>query len=199
MRSESQHRAQTGSLHQECSQGGSGDRAGARSQTHHQVDSQNKQTHSQDHIWESQNRRVSFRMPGGEDSVTESREPSDKLPIKDLESWLDHQADELGTPTWWGELKAIPGIMDLCRFAQKIHVSFHVPEIRSQASPNQGYSAPPAPKVSTEEPSYLKGWNTKMCSEGQSSSLKHTANVYSIGWKRFICWHAWMLAPWQRV
>ena len=85
-------------------------------------------------------------MPGGKDSATESWEPSNELPIKDLESWLDHQADQLGTPTWWGELKAIPGIMDLCRFARKICMSFHILEIRSWASPNQGYSAPPAPK-----------------------------------------------------
>ena len=45
-----------------------------------------------------------------------------------------------------GELKAIPGITDLCKFAWKIHASFCIPEIRSQASPDQSYSAPPAPK-----------------------------------------------------
>ena len=85
-------------------------------------------------------------MPEGEDLATESREPSVKLPIKDLELWLDQQADQLGTPTWWEELKAIPGITDLCKFTPKICTSFHVPEIQSQTSPNQGYSAPPALK-----------------------------------------------------
>ena len=85
-------------------------------------------------------------MPDDEDSVTESWEPSIEPPIKNLESWLDHQADQLGTPTWWGELKAVPGITDLHRFAQKIWASFHILEIRSWASPNQGYSTPPAPK-----------------------------------------------------
>ena len=85
-------------------------------------------------------------MPYDEDSATESREPSIELPIKDLESWLDHQADQLGTPTWWGELKAVPGVTDLHRFAWKIWASFHILEIQSLASPNQGYSAPPAPK-----------------------------------------------------
>ena len=59
-------------------------------------------------------------MPEDEDSVIERREPSDKLPIKDLESWLEYQVDQLGTPTWWGELKAIPGVADLCKFAQKV-------------------------------------------------------------------------------
>ena len=146
MQSESRHRAQSGGLHWECSQGGSGDQARTWPQDRHQVASQNEWTCSQDHIRESQNRRVSFRMPDDEDLATESQEPSVELPIKDLESWLDHQADQLGMPTWWGELKAVPGITDLCRFAQKIRASFHVPEIWSWASPNQGYSAPPAPK-----------------------------------------------------
>ena len=139
-------------------------------------------------------------MPGGEDSATESQEPSDKLPIKDLESWLDHQADQLGTPTWWGELKAVPGIMDLCRFAWKICMH---PSTYWRFSPGHPLIRvilhPQLLKVSTEEPSYLRGWNTKMCGEGQSSSLKPIANVYSIGWKRFICWQAQMLTPWQRV
>ena len=85
-------------------------------------------------------------MPEGEDLVTESREPSTEPPIKNLESWLDQQADQLGTPTWWEELKAIPGITDLHKFARKIHASFHVLEIQSRASSDQGYSAPPAPK-----------------------------------------------------
>ena len=85
-------------------------------------------------------------MPEDGDLVTESRDTSAKLPIKDLESWLEYQVDQLGTPTWWGELKAIPGMVDLCRFAQKIRASFHVPEIWSWASPSQDYSAPLAPR-----------------------------------------------------
>ena len=85
-------------------------------------------------------------MPEGEDLATESWAPSIKPPIKDLELWLEQQADQLGTPTWWEEIKAVPGITDLCKFARKIHMSFHIPEIWSRASPNQGYSAPPAPK-----------------------------------------------------
>ena len=59
-------------------------------------------------------------MPEDEDSVAESREPTTELPIKDSESWLDYQVDQLGTLTWWGELKAIPSVMDLSRFVQKI-------------------------------------------------------------------------------
>ena len=122
------------------------DWAGAQTQNYHQVDPQNEQAHSQDHIQEPPNKRVSFQMPEDGDLATESREPSAKLPIKDLESWLDYQADQLGTPTWWGELKAVPGMADLHRFTQKIRASFHVPEIRYWASPSQGYSAPLAPR-----------------------------------------------------
>ena len=85
-------------------------------------------------------------MPEDEDSETASQEPSVELPTKDLEQWLDHQADQLGTPTWWGELQAVPSITDLCQFAQKIWASFHVPEIQFWACPDHGYSAPPAPK-----------------------------------------------------
>ena len=64
-----------------------------------------------------------------------TRNLSVEPPIKDLELWLDQQADQLGTPTWWEELKAFPGIMDLCKFTQKICTSFHVAEIWSRVSP----------------------------------------------------------------
>ena len=146
MQSGSQCRVQARSQHRAHSQGWSEDLAEAQTQNHCQVDSQNEQAHSQDHIWEPPNKRVSFQMPEDGDLVTESRDPSAKLPIKDLELWLEYQANQLGTPTWWGELKAIPGVADLHRFTQKIQVSFHVPEIQSRASPSQDYSAPLAPR-----------------------------------------------------
>ena len=69
-----------------------------------------------------------------------------ELSINDMELWLEHQAEQLGTPMWWGELEAIPGIMDPHKFTQKIHASFYVPEVQSRMSPGQGYSAPPAPR-----------------------------------------------------
>ena len=59
-------------------------------------------------------------MPEDKNPKVESQELSVEPPIKDLEQWLDHQADQLGTPTWWGELQAVLGITDLRRFAQKI-------------------------------------------------------------------------------
>ena len=84
---------------------------------------------------------VSFRIPEGEDSATENWEPSVKPPIKDLELWLDQQADQLGTPTWWEELKAVPGIT-----SANLPCCTLPAEIQFWASPDQSYSAPPAPK-----------------------------------------------------
>ena len=51
-----------------------------------------------------------------------------------------------GHPHMVGELETVPGITDPCKFTQKIHASFYVPEVRSRVSPGQGYSAPPAPR-----------------------------------------------------
>ena len=158
VRVEAGHRTRSGSRHRAPSgdwcrvwsrnryQAHSQDRPGAQTRNCHQVDPQDEQALSQDHIWEPTNRRVSFRMPEDGDSLMERRDPTNELPIKDLELWLEYQVDQLGTPTWWGELKAIPDVADLHKFAWKIWASFHVPEIQSQASPNQGYSALPAPR-----------------------------------------------------
>ena len=68
-------------------------------------------------------------MPEGRDAMTERKEPVTKLAIKDLEAWLEHQVGQLGTPTWWRELEAVPDIEDPCKFAQKIWASFYVPEV----------------------------------------------------------------------
>ena len=70
-----------------------------------------------------------------------SVEPS----IDDLEMWLEFQAGQLGTPTWWEELGAMLGIQDQCKFTWKIRASFYVPEVWLRASPEWGYTAPLAP------------------------------------------------------
>ena len=141
------HRAQSGSWHWAHSP----DWVGAQTRNCHQADPQDEPALSQDHIREPVNRRVSFQTPEDEDLVIERREPSDEPPIKDLELWLDYQVNQLGTPTWWGELKAIPDVVDLCQFAQKIQASFQVPEIWSWASLSQDYSAPMAPRSLNQE------------------------------------------------
>ena len=65
--------------------------------------------------------------------------------VMDVEMWLEVQAWQLGTPAWWEELGAIPGIKDLHKFAQKIRASFYIPEVQMRASLEQGYTTPPAP------------------------------------------------------
>ena len=93
-------------------------------------------------------RRVSFHDPDDiKDPVKEEASNSIEPSVEDLEMWLEFQAGQLGTPAWWEELGAVPGIEDRCKFTQKIRASFYVPEVWLRASPEQGYTAPPAPWV----------------------------------------------------
>ena len=89
---------------------------------------------------------MNFCIPGGEELVTDIGDSLTEPSINDLELWLECQEEQLGTPMWWGELEAIPGITDPCRFAQKICVSFYIPEVQSRMSPGQEYSTPLAPR-----------------------------------------------------
>ena len=68
-----------------------------------------------------------------------SMEPS----VLDVETWLEWQAKQLGTPTWWTELKAILGIWDPQKLAQKIRASFYIPEVRMRTLREPDYTAPP--------------------------------------------------------
>ena len=92
-------------------------------------------------------RRVTFRNPEVETSSkgdTESycMEPS----VSDMETWLELQANQLGTPAWWTELQAILGIRDPQKLAQKIRALFYIPEVRMRTLLEPGYTAPPAPR-----------------------------------------------------
>ena len=81
------------------------------------------------------------KSPEGEEANC-STEPS----VSDVEMWLDWQAQQLGTPTWWVELGAIPGTKYLHKFARKIRASFYIPKVWGRASLEQGYTAPLAPQ-----------------------------------------------------
>ena len=86
---------------------------------------------------------MSFHDPKDEkDPVKEEASCSTEPSVDDLETWLEFQAGQLGTPAWWEELEAMLGIEDWCKFAQKIRVSFYVPEVWLRASPEQGYTVP---------------------------------------------------------
>ena len=67
--------------------------------------------------------------------------------MDDLEMWLEFQVRQLGTPAWWEELGAVPGIEDRHKFTWKIRASFYVLEVWLRASPEWGYTTPPAPHV----------------------------------------------------
>ena len=77
------------------------------------------------------------------EEASSSMEPS----VDDLETWLEFQVGQLGTPTWWGELAAVPGNEGRHKFTRKIRASFHVPEVCLRASLEWVSTAPPAPQV----------------------------------------------------
>ena len=117
MQSNSRRRVHSRSQHQAHSQGQSEDRARSGSQDCHQTHLLGKWVCSLKHTQEHPHRRVSFHMPEGRDITTERKEPVTKPAIKDLEAWLEHQAGQLGTPSWWRELEAVLDIKDTCKFA----------------------------------------------------------------------------------
>ena len=79
-------------------------------------------------------------MSSKRDAKDYSTEPS----VSDMETWLEWQAKQLGTPTWWMELQANPGIRDPWKLAWKIMASFYIPEVRMRNLLEPGYTVPPA-------------------------------------------------------
>ena len=71
--------------------------------------------------------------------------PSVEPSISNLEAWLEYQSTQIGTPMWWRELEAVPGIADQWKFTWKIWASFYIPEVQSRMFPEEGYSMPPTP------------------------------------------------------
>ena len=93
-------------------------------------------THSRDerdrspgHIQSLPPRQVSFHTPKGKDTMTIREPVTIQLTIEDLETWLEQQTGQLGTPTWWRELEAVPDIKNTRKFARKVRASFYVPEV----------------------------------------------------------------------
>ena len=88
-------------------------------------------------------RRVTFRNPEVETSSERDTEDYSTEPsVSDVETWLEWQANQLGTPTWWMEPQAIPGIRDPQKLAQKIRASFYIPEVRMRTLMESGYTVP---------------------------------------------------------
>ena len=57
-----------------------------------------------------------YDPPNVEDPVKEEASSSTESSVDDLETWLEFQVGQLGTPTWWEELAAVPGIEDRHKF-----------------------------------------------------------------------------------
>ena len=90
---------------------------------------------------------MSFHDPKDKkDPIKEEASCSTEPSINDLETWLEFQAGQLGSPMWWEELGAILGIEDWHKFAWKIRASFYVQEVWLRASLEQGYTMPLAPQ-----------------------------------------------------
>ena len=83
--------------------------------------------------------------PNIKDAVKEEASSSMEPSVDDLETLLEFQAGQLGTPVWWEELAAVPGVKDRHKFVRKIRASFYVPEVCLRVSPEQVYTTPPAP------------------------------------------------------
>ena len=93
-------------------------------------------------------RRVTFRDPkAGLSSERNTKDYSTKPSISDMETLLEWQANQLGTPAWWAELQAIPGIRAPQKLAQKIRASFYIPEVRMRTLLEPGYTAPPTLRI----------------------------------------------------
>ena len=92
-------------------------------------------------------RRVTFRNPKAEpSSERDTKDYSTEPSVSDVETWLEWQAKHLGTPAWWTELQAIPGIRDPQKLAQKIRASFYIPEVRMRTLLEPGCTVPPTPR-----------------------------------------------------
>ena len=90
---------------------------------------------------------MTFNDP--KDEKGPAREEAGCLPeplVGDLDTWLEFQAGQLGTPTWWEELGVILDIKDWHKFAWKVRASFYVLEVWIRASLEQGFTAPLAPQ-----------------------------------------------------
>ena len=72
------------------------------------------------------------------DAKDYSTEPS----VSDMDTWLEWQATQLGTPTWWMELQAILGIRDPQKLACRVRASFNIPEVRMRTLLEPGYTVP---------------------------------------------------------
>ena len=98
--------------------------------------------------WEAPARKEShLQEPGGRNELQRRHwELLYRTPVSDVETWLEWQANQMGTSAWWMELQAILGIRDPWKLAWKIRASFYIPKVRMRTLLEPGYTVPPAPR-----------------------------------------------------
>ena len=107
--------------------------------------------------------------------------------VSDVEMWLEWQAQELGTPAWWMELKAILGIKYPQKLTWKIRASFYIPKVRMRVLLEPEYTVPPPPRVLTDMPSFWMSYPIKMCGNNQLSSQLATPGACNTGQINLLC------------
>ena len=140
--------AAAGAVPREEAEVGSRSCSRACSQSHPQSGSQSRwpRSPSRPPSW----RRVTFREPKVEpNSEVGAEDYLPEPPISDVETWLEWQASQLSTPTWWLELRAILGVKDPWKLTHKIWASFSITEVRMSAIPGQGNTVLPTPNALT--------------------------------------------------
>ena len=145
-------------------------------------------------------KRVTFREPEVRSNFDGSVEDYSSAPsVSDVEIWLKWQAQQLGTPAWWSELKAILEVKDLQKLTCKIQASFYIHEVRTTALLEQGYTVPPAPKYLNRNAFLLDEFPYQDVWQQPTLLMVAYTRVCNIGWKNLICREVWISALWQEV
>ena len=143
-RDRSQTRSQNQSQSRSLTRARSWSRSHSRAQNWNHSQSSTQNVHPMSPDGPPSGRRVTFRNPKVEmSSERDAKDYSTEPSVSDVETWLEWQAKQLGTPTWWMELQAIPGIRDPQKLAQKIRASFYIHEVRIRTLLEPGYTVPP--------------------------------------------------------
>ena len=152
--------------------------------------------------------KVSFHSPDEvRDPMKEEASCWTEPSVDDLETWLEFQAGQLGTPMWWEELGAVPGIEDRHKFVWKIRAFFYVLEIWLRASPEQGYTAPPAPWILDRGAFHLEKFTYQdvrqqpvLLTIAYARCLQHWAEKQNLPRNLDFCpWVEWMRELWQTM
>ena len=143
---------------------------------------------------------MTFREPEVEPNSKGSVEDSLLEPsVSELETWLEWQAQQLGTPAWWSELKAILGVKDPCKLTHKIQASSYIPEVRMRALLEQEYTVPPTPKCLNR--------NAFLPDELSYQDIQQQLILLTVAYARGLqywveklsCWKAQTSTLWQEV